>query len=102
MASSSIHALTLVSILVLLLGISRAQLTPDFYEDSCPDLPNIVQAQVEIAVQNEKRMGASLLRLFFHDCFVNVTNRPNHVPSATKQLCFVFIFSCIPSDIITT
>ncbi|XP_031492445.1 peroxidase P7-like [Nymphaea colorata] len=71
MASSSFHAPTLVSILVLLLGNSRAQLTPDFYEDSCPDLLNIVQAQVEIAVQNEKRMGASLLRLFFHDCFVN-------------------------------
>jgi len=27
---------------------------------------------VEAAVQKEKRMGASLLRLHFHDCFVNV------------------------------
>ncbi|CAN6477683.1 unnamed protein product [Victoria cruziana] len=72
MASSSAHALILLSVLVLLLGNnSHAQLTPDFYVDSCPDLLSIVQAQVEIAVSNEMRMGASLLRLFFHDCFVN-------------------------------
>ncbi|XP_031492446.1 peroxidase P7-like [Nymphaea colorata] len=71
MASFSGLALTLLSVVALLLGNSHAQLTPNFYEDSCPDLLSIVQAQVEIAIKNEKRMGASLLRLFFHDCFVN-------------------------------
>ncbi|KAF3796530.1 Peroxidase 52 [Nymphaea thermarum] len=71
MASFSGLALTLLPIVALFLGNSHARLTPDFYEDSCPDLLSIVQAQVEMAIKNEKRMGASLLRLFFHDCFVN-------------------------------
>ncbi|CAN6448532.1 unnamed protein product [Victoria cruziana] len=56
---------------LLLLRSSTAQLTPDFYCDSCPNLMDIVRYQIQCAVEQEKRMGASLLRLFFHDCFVN-------------------------------
>jgi peroxidase len=37
----------------------------------CPTALSIVKAAVNKAVNNEKRMGASLLRLHFHDCFVN-------------------------------
>ncbi|XP_057953305.1 peroxidase RIP1-like [Malania oleifera] len=48
-----------------------AQLTPDFYEESCPSALPTVKMVVERAIQNEPRMGASLLRLHFHDCFVN-------------------------------
>eukprot|EP00253_Pinus_taeda_P025729 PITA_25729 len=33
---------------------------------------SIVEAGVKQAVATEKRMGASLLRLHFHDCFVNL------------------------------
>jgi hypothetical protein len=29
---------------------------------------------VQNAVSKERRLGASLLRLFFHDCFVNVNS----------------------------
>ncbi|KAL5207777.1 hypothetical protein ABZP36_032212 [Zizania latifolia] len=49
-----------------------AQLSPTFYDGSCPSLQSIVRSTVAAAVQSEPRMGASLLRLFFHDCFVNV------------------------------
>lgn len=59
---------------LLLLRSSTAQLTPDFYCDSCPNLMDIVRYQIQCAVEQEKRMGASLLRLFFHDCFVNVNS----------------------------
>ena len=60
-------------LMVLLLGSSvNAQLSADFYSTSCPDLPNIVKFAVHSAILKEARMGASLLRLFFHDCFVNV------------------------------
>ncbi|KAH9324836.1 hypothetical protein KI387_005014, partial [Taxus chinensis] len=34
-------------------------------------LLSTVKSAVKQAVNNEKRMGASLLRLHFHDCFVN-------------------------------
>jgi peroxidase len=48
------------------------QLSPAFYDAACPALPSIVRRGMAQAVQKEARMGASVLRLFFHDCFVNV------------------------------
>ncbi|KAL0419209.1 UNVERIFIED_CONTAM: Peroxidase 4 [Sesamum radiatum] len=56
--------------LVLLTGSSSAQLSTDFYKKSCPNVFSVVNSVVKSAVQKEKRMGASLLRLHFHDCFV--------------------------------
>ncbi|KAK7265392.1 hypothetical protein RJT34_33012 [Clitoria ternatea] len=55
----------------LLLLVARSQLTTDFYKSSCPNLLKIVRMQVKTALMNEMRMGGSLLRLHFHDCFVN-------------------------------
>jgi peroxidase len=51
----------------------RSQLTTDFYKSSCPNLTKIVRKEVIKALINEQRMGASLIRLHFHDCFVNVS-----------------------------
>ncbi|KAL1335525.1 hypothetical protein HN51_064388 [Arachis hypogaea] len=59
-----------MSMLVLFLG-TRSQLTTDFYNTTCPNLFKVVRRQVQNALMNEMRMGASLLRLHFHDCFVN-------------------------------
>lgn len=53
---------------------TAAQLTTDFYDYSCPDALFAIRQVVEEAIQKEARMGASLLRLHFHDCFVNVSN----------------------------
>ncbi|XP_031098092.1 peroxidase 40 [Ipomoea triloba] len=41
------------------------------YQDSCPEAEAIVFAWVERVVSEDPRMAASLLRLHFHDCFVN-------------------------------
>ncbi|ERN18014.1 peroxidase 40 [Amborella trichopoda] len=41
------------------------------YETSCPDAESIVFSWVENAAAQDPRMAASLLRLHFHDCFVN-------------------------------
>ncbi|XP_051129285.1 peroxidase 40-like [Andrographis paniculata] len=41
------------------------------YVDSCPEAEPIVFSWVEKAVSEDPRMAASLLRLHFHDCFVN-------------------------------
>ncbi|XP_071688083.1 peroxidase 4-like [Rutidosis leptorrhynchoides] len=72
MASSKIICFALLACtLCLLSGISSAQLTPNFYSKSCPKVLDVVGSVVRAAVSKEKRMGASLLRLHFHDCFVN-------------------------------
>ncbi|KAI3994225.1 hypothetical protein MKX01_012482 [Papaver californicum] len=51
------------------ISTTSAQLSFDFYATSCPNLLPTIQAAVVNAVSNEARMGASLLRLHFHDCF---------------------------------
>lgn len=77
MASSSSVAMPILALVVLLLlGSSSAQLSTSYYSSSCPDLFSTVSSVVQSAISKEKRMGASLLRLFFHDCFVNVAPLP--------------------------
>ncbi|GLT88550.1 hypothetical protein SLE2022_065700 [Rubroshorea leprosula] len=49
----------------------HGNLSPTYYSSTCPKALSIVQAGVEAAIEKEARMGASLLRLHFHDCFVN-------------------------------
>ncbi|KAF2543492.1 hypothetical protein F2Q68_00030524 [Brassica cretica] len=43
------------------------------YRNSCPEAESIVYSWVETAVLQDPRMAASLLRLHFHDCFVNAS-----------------------------
>nr|GMC92897.1 peroxidase P7-like [Ipomoea batatas] len=70
--AASVKAMTAVLLCVLVLvGGCSAQLSPGFYSKSCPKLFQTVNSVVQSAIQKEARMGASLLRLFFHDCFVN-------------------------------
>ncbi|GJM90710.1 hypothetical protein PR202_ga07015 [Eleusine coracana subsp. coracana] len=54
----------------LLSSVACGQLTPTFYATSCPTLELVVRSTMTQALAAERRMGASLLRLFFHDCFV--------------------------------
>ncbi|KAJ0103145.1 hypothetical protein Patl1_06750 [Pistacia atlantica] len=60
-----------LALLVLAIGSTNAQLSKDFYSKTCPKLFPTVKSTVHSAIVKEARMGASLLRLFFHDCFVN-------------------------------
>ncbi|CAM0947476.1 unnamed protein product [Alopecurus aequalis] len=50
---------------------SYGGLCPQFYDHSCPKAKEIVHSIVAQAVARETRMAASLVRLHFHDCFVN-------------------------------
>ena len=70
---------TLISLLLVILTAAAAvraaplrDLTPGFYAQSCPSVFRIVKNVVASAVQSDTRMAGSLLRLHFHDCFVNV------------------------------
>ena len=67
-----VAAATVAVACVVALGAMAQQLSPTFYDASCPNLQSIVRSGMAAAVQQEPRMGASILRLFFHDCFVQV------------------------------
>ncbi|XP_061372254.1 cationic peroxidase 1-like [Gastrolobium bilobum] len=80
-----------------LIGITSAQLSNNFYDKTCPQALITIKKAVVDAVANESRMGASLLRLHFHDCFVqgcdasvllddtaNFTGEKNSFPNANS------------------
>ncbi|KAH9331530.1 hypothetical protein KI387_003638, partial [Taxus chinensis] len=47
-----------------------ALLSPHYYDITCPCALPIIRAEMHLALLKEPRMAASLLRLHFHDCFV--------------------------------
>ncbi|KAL5578511.1 hypothetical protein UlMin_020210 [Ulmus minor] len=47
-----------------------AQLSPTFYNQTCPNVTTIVKGVIQGALQTDPRIAASLIRLHFHDCFV--------------------------------
>ncbi|KAK1368831.1 Peroxidase [Heracleum sosnowskyi] len=55
----------------LVSSLASAQLSANFYASSCPNVQTLVRTATNQAVSNQPRQGASILRLFFHDCFVN-------------------------------
>ncbi|KAG7016036.1 Peroxidase 52 [Cucurbita argyrosperma subsp. argyrosperma] len=75
MADSGFRGVLILSLglglFMLFLGTASAQLSTGFYSSSCPNLLSTVKTSVRSAVSKEARMGSSILRLFFHDCFVN-------------------------------
>ncbi|KAL6203532.1 hypothetical protein ACLB2K_027232 [Fragaria x ananassa] len=50
---------------------TSAKLTANFYNKVCPQALPTIRRVVKQAIHREPRIGASLLRLHFHDCFVN-------------------------------
>ncbi|KAA8524952.1 hypothetical protein F0562_011410 [Nyssa sinensis] len=69
--ASLVNCFVALSIISLLALPSNAQLSATFYANTCPNLQTIVRNAMSQAVNGESRIGASILRLFFHDCFVN-------------------------------
>ncbi|XP_077242564.1 peroxidase P7-like [Tasmannia lanceolata] len=68
------HSTFSLVFLIILITISSpvsAQLSVSFYASTCPSVFNTVRAAVRSALNREPRMGASLIRMLFHDCFVN-------------------------------
>ncbi|CAN6324375.1 unnamed protein product [Urochloa humidicola] len=77
MASSTPRAAAIAGVLVAvvvaaLCGVhgATAQLCEDYYADTCPNAYDIVKQVLIQAHQSDERIYASLIRLHFHDCFV--------------------------------
>jgi peroxidase len=78
MATSSGSCL-IISLLVVVVAAAlsastaSAQLSSTFYDTSCPSAMSTISSGVNSAVAQQARVGASLLRLHFHDCFVQAS-----------------------------
>ncbi|RCV45751.1 hypothetical protein SEVIR_9G481900v4 [Setaria viridis] len=52
-------------------GVRAQQLSPGYYDDSCPHVYDTVRRVIQEARTGDPRILASLLRLHFHDCFAS-------------------------------
>ncbi|OMO72644.1 Plant peroxidase [Corchorus olitorius] len=69
LSSVASRATAIVTLLVLS-SACQAKLNSTFYDKTCPKALRTIRTAVRAAIDKEKRMAASLLRLHFHDCFV--------------------------------
>nr|CAD1826663.1 unnamed protein product [Ananas comosus var. bracteatus] len=69
-ASVLVLAMVLGAFVGPLAAQDPSQLTLDYYAKNCPHAQEIIRAEMECAVRTNPRNAALLLRLHFHDCFV--------------------------------
>lgn len=50
-----------------------SKLSLEYYSKTCPNVEHVVRTEMECAVRADTRNAALMLRLHFHDCFVQVS-----------------------------
>lgn len=75
----------LVAVLSLLSGHALGALQPGFYSSTCPSAEFIVSSVVREATRRDPRTPALLLRLHYHDCFVQGCDGSVLIQDPTKQ-----------------
>ncbi|CAN0901705.1 Lignin-forming anionic peroxidase [Linum grandiflorum] len=75
MTNFTISAASLLVMLALMMSLATnqsqaQQLSTNFYANTCPNALSTIRTSIRTSIARERRMAASLLRLHFHDCFV--------------------------------
>lgn len=69
---SSWFALALLLFAALASTANSAKLLARYYDKTCPNVQSVVRAVMAHKVTVDPSLAPAVLRLFFHDCFVNV------------------------------
>lgn len=59
--------------------VSAQDLRVGFYNSNCPQAESIVKAVVQKHFGTDPSVPAALLRMYFHDCFVRVSNSSSNI-----------------------
>ncbi|ERN09588.1 hypothetical protein AMTR_s00029p00168100 [Amborella trichopoda] len=76
--TSDAHIATVLMIALfsssMMLLCKGEHLSSNFYDSSCPNALSTIRIAIRTAISAKRRMGASLICLHFHDCFVNASS----------------------------
>lgn len=76
-------------------GDTGCPLGTDIYQNTCPEAEAIIFSWVEQAISEDSRMAASLLRLHFHDCFVNARHSLSALINWLFEIFFITLMNFI-------
>lgn len=78
----------LLLLLISTLAVSTDSLEVGFYETNCPanaNVEDVIKAVVQAKYNNDKTIVPGLLRMYFHDCFVQVCTYARNSPTLLQQ-----------------
>ena len=73
MRGAMLVAAAVVSALLLLQAAEAQTLTVGYYSQRCPKAETIIFTEIQKVYSTDNSIAAALLRMHFHDCFVNVS-----------------------------
>jgi hypothetical protein len=75
--AAKLNVLLACALLLLAVGCKASPYWPleiGFYHDKCPQAESVVKGVMEYAISKNPGNGAAMIRMLFHDCFVEVLN----------------------------
>lgn len=80
-------------VVLTVVGGGEAQLRRNFYQGTCPNVEWIVRQAVMRKISQTFVTVPATLRLFFHDCFVEVRSKSSHLNICGFVQCFLWLHS---------
>ncbi|KAF7031772.1 hypothetical protein CFC21_043048 [Triticum aestivum] len=78
--AAKLGVLMACALLLLAVGCQASPFWPlevGFYHDKCPQAEAVVKGVMEKAISQNPGNGAAMIRMLFHDCFVEVLQETN-------------------------
>lgn len=87
-----------VALVLVMMGLAaegQGGLKTGFYSSSCPKAEDIVRSTVEAHFNKDPSVAAGLLRLHFHDCFVQVPYLATSFFQNSNLILYFVINRCV-------
>ena len=65
--------------------VSAQDMSPNFYDTSCPGLASIVSSTFQSLAQSNNVVSPSTLRMLMHDCFIQVMESLDLITKYTNE-----------------